>query len=80
MSESEMGVTAAASEARLEAARRLFKVDPFILINKADADEYPFDMVKGRGSYDRKKDRLAERAITSLYTTSCPPFCVLVLH
>lgn len=46
MSESEMGVTAAAIETRPEPARRLFKVDPFILTSKANANEYPFDVVK----------------------------------
>lgn len=39
---------AAAIETRPEPARRLFKVDPFILIYKADAYESPFDIVKKR--------------------------------
>lgn len=39
-------MTAAAIETRPEPARRLFKVDPFILISEADANEYPLDVVK----------------------------------
>lgn len=80
MSESEMGVMAAAIEARPEPARRLFNADPFILIYKADAYEYSFDIVKKGGGYDRRKDKQVERAAASLYTTSCPPFYVLVLN
>jgi hypothetical protein len=76
MSESEMGVMAAANETRPEPARRLFMVDPFILICEADAREYPFGIVKEGGGYERKKDDLAERAAASLYTTSrLPSYC-----
>lgn len=74
MSESEMGVMAAANETRPEPAMRLFMVDPFILIYKPDAAEYPFGIVKEGGGYERKKDNLAERAAAPLYTTSCLPF------
>lgn len=73
MSESEMGVMAAAIETRPEPAMRLFMVDPFILICEADANEYTFDMAK-EGGYERKKNKPVERAAASLYTTSCPSF------